>query len=328
MREYLMMKAIPTPIIETINNNETFLILAHNRPDGDAIGSAIAFGKGLKKLGKKVDYYIETPVEDRLQFFSEPRYFGEVNHQQYDVVAFLDCSTYDFASKPDPMPEATVQMVIDHHKSNQNYGDVNFVEITSATGELIFRVLRAFDIEMDEEMVDAVFTAISTDTGSFQFANVTSDTHIILSELYKLKNNFAVVSKRLHSEKTYAQMKLYGKAVESMRLYENNTLAWIQLSYADISKYGGPLNITDDVANIGMNTIGVQLSATLKEIETDVYKVSLRSKTPFNIDVSAIAKKHGGGGHMRAAGFTYTGELKALRDELIMVIEDSRKNEA
>ena len=136
-----------------------------------------------------------------------------------------------------------------------------------------------------------------------------------------------MLSKRLHSEKNYAQMKLYGKAVDSLQLYEDNTLAWIFLSYADICKYGGPVQITDDVANIGMNIIGVQLSATVKEVECGIYRVSLRSKTPFKIDVSLIARKYGGGGHMRAAGFTFKGDLKALKKELIELIEYYRKHE-
>lgn len=321
------MKKVPTEILDCIKENQSFLILVHNKPDGDAIGSAIALGKGLKALGKNVDYYIETPLEDKLQFFSESRYFEDELQDEYDVVAFLDCSTMEYAFKPVPMADARTTVVIDHHATNQGYGDINFLEITAATAELVFRILDALGVELDPEMVEAVFTGISTDTGSFQFSNVTADTHQILSRLYEKRDNFAVLSKRLHSEKNYAQMKLYGKAVDSLQLYEDNTLAWIFLSYADICKYGGPVQITDDVANIGMNIIGVQLSATVKEVECGIYRVSLRSKTPFKIDVSLIARKYGGGGHMRAAGFTFKGDLKALKKELIELIEYYRKHE-
>ncbi|MEG0378062.1 MAG: bifunctional oligoribonuclease/PAP phosphatase NrnA [Eubacterium sp.] len=321
------MKKTPAKILDCIKENQHFLVLVHNKPDGDAIGSAIAFGKGLKSMGKDVDYHIETPIEDKLQFFSETRYFDQELNDFYDIIVLLDCSTLDFAFSPDPPVQSRYKMVIDHHKSNVSYGDYNFVEITSATAELVFRVLKDLNVKLDDEMVEAIFTGISTDTGSFQFSNVTADTHEILSELYKLRPNFAVLSKKLHSEKSYSQMKLYGKAVESMRLYENNTLAWILLTYDVISKYGGPLNITDDIANIGMNTIGVQLSATVKEVNNGSYRVSLRSKTPFNIDVSIPAKKYGGGGHMRAAGFSYTGDLDVLKNELIQLIEDQRESE-
>ncbi|MEF9918454.1 MAG: bifunctional oligoribonuclease/PAP phosphatase NrnA [Eubacterium sp.] len=319
------MKKVPVKILDCIKESQSFLILAHNKPDGDAIGSAIAFGKGLKSLGKDVDYYIETPVEDKLQFFNEINFFNERLKNSYDVIALLDCSTLDYSYRPEPMVQTKNVMVIDHHKSNNAFGDYNFIEITSATAELVFRILTALDVSLDNEMVEAVFTGISTDTGSFQFSNVTSDSHVILSELYKLKSNFAVLSKRLHSEKSYAQMKLYGKAIESLRLYENNTLAWVELSYDIISEYGGSLNITDDIANIGMNTIGVQLSATLKEVENGIYRVSLRSKSPFNIDVSILANEYDGGGHMRAAGFTYGGDREKLKEKLIQLIENQRE---
>ncbi|MDO4288917.1 MAG: bifunctional oligoribonuclease/PAP phosphatase NrnA [Eubacterium sp.] len=321
------MKKVPTQLIETLKNNETFLLLAHNKPDGDAIGSVIVLGKTLKAMGKTVDYYIDTPVEEKLRFFSEISYFNEHLAAAYDVIVLLDCSTLDHTYQPKQLPDHKVLAVIDHHKSNEAYGDVNFIEITSATAELVYRIATALEIPLDEEMIDAVFTGISTDTGSFQFSNVTSETHEILSQLYRLKTNFAVLSKRLHSEKSYSQMKLYGKAVESMRLFADNTIAWILLTYEDISKYGGPLNITDDIANIGMNTIGVQLSATLKEVDNGEYRVSLRSKSPFNIDVSELAKAHGGGGHIRAAGFTYSGDLEVLKQELRALIEKQRSSE-
>lgn len=321
------MNQIPNRMIETLKDHRTFLLLTHKKPDGDAVGSCIALGKGLKALGKEVDYYIETPVEDKLKFFSEIGYFNEKMEKHYDVILLLDCSTLEHAHLPEHLPEHGTLAVIDHHKSNDAYGDVNFIAITSATAELAFRLLKALEVEMDNEMIEAVFTGISTDTGSFQFSNVTSDTHLILSELYKMKDHFAVLSKKLHSEKSYSQMKLYGKAVESMSLFADNTIAWILLKYEDISKYGGPLNITDDIANIGMNTIGVQLSATLKEVDNGEYRVSLRSKSPFNIDVSELAKAHGGGGHIRAAGFTYSGDLDVLKQELKDLIEKQRMAE-
>ena len=321
------MKSVPNPMIETLKNHQSFLILTHKKPDGDAVGSAIALGKALKALGKDVDYYIDTPVEEKLRFFSEISYFNEPLAKTYDVIVLLDCSTLDHAHAPKQLPVHKVLAVIDHHKSNAAYGDINFIEITAATAELVYRIDKALGVTLDSEMIDAVFTGLSTDTGSFQFSNVTSETHEILSELYKLKDNFAVLSKKLHSEKSYSQMKLYGKAVESMSLFADNTIALIILKYEDISKYGGPLNITDDIANIGMNTIGVQLSATLKEVDNGTYRVSLRSKTPFDIDVSELAKVYGGGGHARAAGFNFSGDLKVLKEQLRALVEKQRMSD-
>lgn len=197
----------PDQILNCFHNNHLFLILLHQKPDGDAIGSAVALGKGLKRLDKTVDYYIDLPLEDKLVFFNEIQYFNQSLQDSYDVIVFLDCSSSVFAFSPAEMPAAKTRLVIDHHVVlNAHYGDLNFVEITGATAEIVFRVLKGLQVEFDEEMADAVFTGITTDTGSFQYSNVTVDTHLIASELYAIKTNYAHLSKRLRIHKNIDQM--------------------------------------------------------------------------------------------------------------------------
>ncbi|MGV8906476.1 MAG: DHH family phosphoesterase, partial [Acetobacterium sp.] len=165
------MKKIPNEIIDCLKENNNFLILLHQKPDGDAIGSAIALGKGLKQLNKSVDYFIQFPIEEKLLFFPEIEYFNQSLKEKYDVIIFLDCSSYEFAFKPEVFPQAKVNLVIDHHTSNNCYGDLNYVEITGATAEIAYRIIKTLGTKMNEEIADAVFTGISTDTGSFQFSN-------------------------------------------------------------------------------------------------------------------------------------------------------------
>lgn len=314
------MKKIPDKIIECFKKNSSFLILLHQKPDGDAIGSAIALGKGLKQLGKTVDYYIDLPLEDKLQFFNETLCFNQALKESYDVIVFLDCSSSSFSFSPSEMPEAKIKLVIDHHKSNAYYGDLNFVEITGATAEIVFRILQALNVIIDEEIADAVFTGISTDTGSFQFSNVTVDTHLILSELYKVKTNYAHLSKRLHSQKNMDQMKMTGAAIHSLEILDDMPIALMVLDHNTISKFGGNINISDDVANIGQNTIGVAITALLKEVTEGEYRVSLRAKYPY--DIHEIALKYGGGGHERAAGFNFIGDINLLKHDLVEVYQN------
>lgn len=309
------MKTIPENILNLIDENQSFLILLHQKPDGDAIGSAIALGKGLKQLNKEVDYYIDNPIEERLLFFNEINFFNGQLKEAYDVIIFLDCSTFDFSYRPEILPTRKKTLVIDHHKSNLGYGDINFVEITGATAEIIFRILVTLRVTLDEEMADAVYTGISTDTGSFQFSNVTSDTHQILSELYLIKNNFSPLSKRLHNEKNYNQLKITGEAIHSLELLEAAPIAIMIISYEVLMKYGGSMNISDDVANIGQNIIGNIITALFKEIHPGEYRVSLRSRAP--IDIHKVALKYGGGGHERAAGFSFNGNIEEIKEELI-----------
>ncbi|MBI4856538.1 MAG: bifunctional oligoribonuclease/PAP phosphatase NrnA [Acetobacterium woodii] len=314
------MKKIPDEIIKCLNDNQRFLILLHQKPDGDAIGSAVALGKGLKQLNKTVDYYIDLPLEDKLVFFNEIQAFNQPLQESYDVIVYLDCSTSSFAFSPAEMPAAKIKLVIDHHKSNAFYGDLNFVEITGATAEIVFRILRALTVEFDEEMADAIFTGITTDTGSFQYSNVTVDTHLIASELYAIKTNYAPLSKRLHTHKNINQMKMTGAAIHSLEILDSMPIALMILDHETILKFGGTINITDDVANLGQNTIGVAITALLKEVDQGEYRVSLRAKFPY--DIHEIALKYGGGGHERAAGFNFNGDINELKRDLMDVYEN------
>ncbi len=311
------MKRIPDEILACFQKNQSFLILLHQKPDGDAIGSAVAMGKGLKWLGKTVDYYIDLPLEDKLVFFDEIEHFNKNLQERYDVIVYLDCSSSSFAFAPAEMPPAKTRLVIDHHKSNAHYGDLNFVEITGATAEIVFRILRGLDVVFDEEMADAIFTGITTDTGSFQYSNVTVETHLIASQLYAIKTNYAHLSKRLHTQKSINQMKMTGAAIHSLEILDSMPIAMMILDHQTIEKFGGTINITDDVANLGQNTIGVAITALLKEVDPGEYRVSLRAKFPY--DIHEIALKYGGGGHERAAGFNFSGDLLQLKRDLMEV---------
>lgn len=315
-----MIRPVSQEIADYLKAHDRFLIMTHQKPDGDAIGSAVALGLGLKSCHKKVDYYVQTPVEKKLTGLPEIKRFNRNMADHYDALIFLDCSTLSFAFKPAALPPHDCSIVIDHHQSNGGYGVLNHVEIASATAELVFRLLVQMDIELNAEIADAVFTGISTDTGSFQFSNVTAETHEIIAQLYAYRNDFAVLSKQLHCEKSYDQMKMYGAAASALRVLDSGRLGWVLLDHATIQKYGGDINITDDIANIGMNTLGIMVAATIKETIPGEYRVSLRSRSPFDIDVSVIAERYGGGGHKRAAGLTFTGDLMEIQNALMDLI--------
>lgn len=310
------MKLINEKITDYIQNNQTFLLMTHQKPDGDAIGSVIALGRGLKQIGKQIDYFMQDPIEQNLSFFDEIKYFNKTENQSYDAVIVVDCSTWTHICKPAKLPEYKAVINIDHHITNEGYGDFNHVENVAAASELIYRLLKQMNMPLDEEMADALYTGISTDTGSFQFSNVTSATHQILAELYQYPYRYADIARRVHHEKSLMQMKMYGAAIENTTLINDATIAWTVLDYKTIHQYGGDINISDDIANIGINIKGVSIGVTLKEVEKDIYRVSLRASSECDFDVSSIAKCHDGGGHNKASGFTFQSNLEALKQEI------------
>lgn len=303
--------------IDTLDKAKSVLILVHQKPDGDAIGSAVAMGKGLKSLGKEVDYYIDSNIEPKVKFFDEINNFNQDLKEHYDVILLLDCSTLDYAFQPEKLPDYEKLAVIDHHKSNENFGDENFVHITGAAAELVYLTLKELEVDLDDEMKTAIFTALSTDTGSFQFSNATDQTFNIAADLHKDGKSYAPISKRLHALKTADQLKLYAEAINSMELLEDGKIAILTLPYDTVKKYGGFANITDDTSNIGVNVDTSMVSALIKEVRPNEFKMSFRSKSPFDIDVSELALKYNGGGHFRASGASFNGSLEELREKLI-----------
>lgn len=308
---------VPEKVLKSLQEAKTVLIQLHNKPDGDALGSGIAMGLGLKQLGKDVDYYIDTNFEPKLDFFDEINNFNQPLKDHYDVLLLLDCSTRDYSPSPEVEPEHDKLVVIDHHKSNKFYGDENFVYETGATGELVYQVLEKLGINLEEEICKALFTSISSDTGSFQFNNVTPQTHQIASKLYEQGYTYAPISKRIHAQKNIDQLKLYGEAINNVELFEDGKIVLVNLPYELIEKYGGSRNVTDDLSNIGMNIDTSMVSILAKETEPGVLKLSMRSKSPYNIDMSELALEYNGGGHFNAAGANFNGSYEELKEEIL-----------
>lgn len=308
---------VPINLLEKIKNSNNILIQAHNKPDGDAIGSMIALGKGLKSLGKEIDYCVDMNFEPKLNFFNEINNFNKNIKDHYDALIIVDCSTPDYSKWPEKKITYDDLLIIDHHKSNEAYGDDNFVRITGACGELVYLVLEKLGVEFDQEMKEAIFTSLSSDTGSFQFSNTTSQTHEIASKLLENGNTYSPISKRLHSQKSLDQLNMYAEAIKSIKLFHNGDIVLLSLPYESIEKFGGSSNVTDDLSNIGMNLVDSKVSVLIKENEPGIQKMSIRSKAPYNIDVSELATKYNGGGHYRAAGASFNGTIEELEPLII-----------
>ena len=302
-------------------DNESFLLICHENPDPDAIGSASALGLFLKKLGKNVIYYAQKPFRTNLRYIDELRFFSDTNPNpdDYDVLVYLDCSASGYAYVPENLEEKP-SIVIDHHLTNTGFGTWNFVKTVSATGELVYELIKLFESKLGKQFLDSeiaisLFTSISGDTGSFQFSNVTKETHEIVCDLYNFVSDFSPYSHILHRETTFDKLKLRTKAIESLELVNSGKIAFVTLDYETIQKFTENEPISDSISNIGTDLRGCIVAATFKEFAPSTYKVSLRSNSS-DADVSKFAVKKGGGGHARAAGFSSDEPLSNLKDEI------------
>lgn len=284
-------------IVSVLNDNETFVLLAHKKPDGDAIGSSLALCHLLNILGKKAYIIQHDKFAYHLSFLKND-YFKESIAYEPDVVICLDSA--DLSRVNDRMIYKNAVLVnIDHHATNTMYGDVNYVdEKASSTGEIIYRICKECN-RLNDEIYKAIYVAIATDTNRFYYNNTSASTMAIISEIYEKIENIYEINKALYGSNPLSKIKLGARAIEKAAFHFNNRVAITTLSTRDQEEIGS--TDTDDVVERLRDIEGVEVSILLYHYKGEL-KISLRSKE--YVDVSEIAKRFGGGGHKRAAGIS------------------------
>lgn len=307
-------------ITNTIKKYNSFIITSHVSPDGDALGSSIALGLALKKLGKKVIYNIDPSLGDKLSFLTDITQLSpNKNINKYDVAICLDCSDINHLYDSNSIKHGEQIINIDHHINNHRYGSINFIDSKAgATGEIIYDLIKQLGVDVDKDMAIALYTAIVTDTGGFKYSNTTSRTHLITSELLKLPISPWKINKKLFDEHSKSKIFLIGKAMNSLRLYFNGKLALIQINLNDLEEVGATPGDIEGIINYGRDIIGVEVAVLIKENKPGEYKVGFRSNE--YIDVGEIALSLGGGGHIRASGCTMRGNIDDIIEQLKEII--------
>ena len=288
-------------IIEEINNAESIVILTHENPDGDAIGSSLALYNGLKQIGKDADLIIpEFPQTfEFLKNSEEVKKEGKI--EKYDLAIALDCGDIKrldgFAKY---FEDANVRISIDHHSANTMFADYNFVNpMAPACCQILVTVLEALGIEIDKEIGTCLLTGIITDTGGFKYSGVTSETFEFAAELLNKGVNVSNIYKRVLQTLSKPSFELRRRAMNRLEFLEEGKIAFTYTTLKDEEEAMVESNSHDGIVEMGRDIEGVEISIFLREKE-DGYKISLRSNEYVN--VSDICLMFSGGGHIRAAG--------------------------
>lgn len=286
-------------VVNSIINSSSIAILTHEKPDGDAIGSATSLYTSLKRLGKDVDLIIPEypPVFNYLESLKES---VTDSLKDYDLAITVDCAQVSRIGQiSDIFSHGKTKLVIDHHASNNNYGDINLIKMTSSCCQIIFDVILALNVEIDKNIGNALITGILTDTGGFKNSDVDKKTFEIAGYLYDRKTEISKVYTTLMQTKSKARFELYKMAINRLELYYNDKIAFTYISKEDVDNVGAVFGDHEGLVDIGKEVEGVEVSIFLRE-EDDFYKISLRSND--YVDVCKIAMTFGGGGHKKAAG--------------------------
>lgn len=294
-------------IKKKIEQSNNIIIVGHVNPDGDAVGAGLALLLGLEKKypEKRIDFVLQDSVPKNIAFLKgsdKIKKIEDITNPNYDLAIFVDSATMERVGKAIDLIGDIFKINIDHHISNPKYGDINIVKDISSTSEIMYSVLKDLDIEITLEMGEAIYLGLVNDTGNFAHSNVADKTFLIASELMKLGVNNNKIVNDFFKTKSYERMRVLGKALSEMVFIEEKKLMYFYLSYETLKGLNAEKDDTEGIVEELINYDGSEVSLFLREEENGKIKGSLRSK--YDIDVNRIAGIFGGGGHIKAAGFT------------------------
>jgi len=307
-------------IVSIIKDKEKILILPHVSADGDALGSSIALGLAIEKLGKQVKIYLEEGLQKKYDFLPGQHlieiYEGKNGFKSEVAIALDTADEGRLGKRIEIFKEAGVTINIDHHNTNPLYADFNYVQPhSSAVGEIIYRIIKMMDLTIDTNISICLYVAISTDTGGFRYSNTTPETHRITSDLIRIGVDVSDISRRLFETNSYEKIKLMGVAIDTLELLGNGKIAFHTITNEVMKTIGAKEEECDGLVNIGRSIEGVEVAILLRELENGEIRVNLRSNT--YVDVSEIAGFFSGGGHTRAAGCTLKGDIESAKQKLV-----------
>ena len=307
-------------VVDAIRSNDRFLVTTHENPDGDALGSILAMKLGLEQLGKDAVLYLSgvIPLPHEYAFMSLDGLRRTPPEDAAErVVLALDCAN-DRRLGPDSglLERAPLVVDIDHHHDNSRFGKVNLIVAdASSTGEILHDLFRELGVRITPEIAEALYIALVTDTGRFQYTNTTPKTLRLAAELVEAGANVHQVFQDVYENVAFAKIKLLARALEKARVYEGGRLIVADLERADFAAAGAEEPFAEGIIDYLRAVEGTEIVALIREPPTQngpTRRVSLRTRAE-GIDVSAIARKSGGGGHRQAAGFS----SEASTDEIV-----------
>lgn len=308
-------------ILEEIKNAETILVLSHENPDGDAIGSSLAMVAALKEMGKNPDIILHE-IATTFDFLPGRDKIKETTDiENYDLVISLDCASLNRLIGKEYFENAKKTIVIDHHGSNNMYGDINFVNPASPSCcEVLVGILKYLNIKIDKKIGTCLLTGVITDTGGFKYHGVSVETFSFVEEMLQIGVRLQEICKRVLDTKTKAYFKLMKKVIDRMEFLEDGKVTFSYINNSDLEEVNAGIGDHEGLVNIGRDIEDVEVSVFLrqKEDEENIYKVSMRSNS--YVDVSNICILFNGGGHDRASGAVIEGDINSIKEKILKEI--------
>ena len=314
-------------ILEEIKKAENIVVLTHETPDGDAIGSSLAMNLILQKLGKNVDVVI-TQFPKTFSFLPQAENVkNEIEIKTYDLAISVDCTTLNRLDGKELFEKAKRKIVIDHHGSNTMYGEINYVNpVAPACCEILAGMLEYWDIDIDIDTGSCILTGIITDTGGFKHASVTAETFEFTAELLRKGVNVSDIYYRVLETKTKANFELLRIATDRLEFLEDGKVAFTYITEKDMKDVNAQFGDHEGIVELARGIEGVEISVFVREREDEkAFKVSMRASNNSKANVSDICYIFGGGGHPKAAGALVKGNVEEVKEKIVQAIRKVAK---
>lgn len=334
---------IPAELLKLIRKNKKFLITGHVNPEGDSIGSCLALALGLKKMKKNVYVLSKDPVPDILKFLPcSDLIKNRIPAGNFDVLFLIDCNTMERTGFENLRAKTTA--VIDHHQKPRykmqdagcrmrKFRIVNhescimnpdiawIVPEAAATGELVYKLLKALNIPIDKKISTNLFTAVFTDTGGFRYSNTTPESMKIVCELIKAGANPWDVTKEVYENISFNRLRLLTMSLSTLE--KRDDIGWMTVTRRMLENTNTSAQDTESFVDYPRKVKGIEAAVLFREKNNTLYKISLRSKGKVN--VANIARIFGGGGHASAAGCEINGSLSDVKRKIFKAVRNAIK---
>ena len=310
-------------ILDEIRASDSICVVGHVRPDGDCIGSQLGLAMALRNQGKKVTCWNQDAMPRKLAFLDgDHLLMPPKNHSAFDCVVALDSASFErLGTVAKFIEQRRIFINIDHHESNTRYADINWIAARApSTGELIYRLLDCTNWAITPEIADCLFTAVSTDTGSFQYPTTRPATYYVGGKLVERGADLAKVCNEVYQSYPLSRVRLMQHMFNKFRLAHNDQIAYFWLKKADYARTGAGRDDSEGLIDHIRAIESVCVACLFEEIEPELTRISLRSNTE-KVDVNDIAERFGGGGHKAAAGARIAGKPLSVQRQVLNAIK-------
>ncbi len=306
--------------LPVIQSDTSIAIIAHVNPDGDSLGSILALGLALRKKSNNVNIFLNDELPGRFSFLPEVHLLKKYNSNEFDkfdLCFILDCGDERRFGDIDLIEKSRLVINIDHHISNNSYGDINIVETeASSTCEIVYSVItKHLSIEINDAIATCLYTGMVTDTGNFRYDNTSPHTHRVVAELLELGVDIQEITFQLYQNNSLKSTKFLGYILNHLQVFFDGKVTLIEVNQELLNQFNVKYDEVEGMINYARDIEGVEVAVILKETADNEVKLSFRSKKDF--DVNQLAKEFGGGGHRKASGATVTGNIKEVKNQLL-----------